>query len=182
MGKVISINSLYLINITLDSSNPSIWRQLYLHKDTSLYSLHRLIQVIFSWSGSHEHTFEYTKLSVDKCSDELQICLKDLYDKEYKKFYYYYASGDGWTVKITIEKDAKVEFGKNYPYCKDGELSIPNEKCGSINGYYSIINALNNPSHPKYMYFIESFGTEDLEFYFNKEELNILLYACFRKI
>ena len=48
---------IYQIKITLQGSDPPIWRRIQVRGDTPLDRLHDIIQVVMGWTDSHLHQF-----------------------------------------------------------------------------------------------------------------------------
>ena len=49
--------SVYQFKVTLNGSKPPIWRRIQVRSDTTLYKLHRILQVVMGWSDYHLHQF-----------------------------------------------------------------------------------------------------------------------------
>src|SRR2546428_9995431 len=49
--------SVYQLRIVLREISPLIWRRLLVCSDTTLAHLHTILQIVFTWSGEHLHTF-----------------------------------------------------------------------------------------------------------------------------
>ena len=47
----------YQLKVTLDDSKPPIWRRLLVLEDTSLFTLHKIIQRAMGWQDYHLHMF-----------------------------------------------------------------------------------------------------------------------------
>jgi hypothetical protein len=43
-----------------------------------------------------------------------------------------------------------TEKGATYPRCIAGERACPPEDCGSVPGYYRVVDIINNPRHADY--------------------------------
>ena len=69
---------------------------------------------------------------------------------QFKISLYEYDFGDGWVHEVLLEGILLKTKGVKYPICMAGERACPPEDCGSIPGYYSIIDILQNPNHEEY--------------------------------
>src|SRR3990172_9138951 len=49
--------SVYQLKVTLDDSKPPIWRRILVAENTTLYSLHDILQIVMGWTDSHLHMF-----------------------------------------------------------------------------------------------------------------------------
>ncbi len=47
----------YQIKVTLKGSRPPIWRRIQVTSDTTLVKLHRILQRVMGWEGSHLYQF-----------------------------------------------------------------------------------------------------------------------------
>ena len=47
----------YQIKVTLKGSKPPIWRRMQITSDTTLAQLHRILQRVMGWEGSHLYQF-----------------------------------------------------------------------------------------------------------------------------
>ncbi len=61
------------------------------------------------------------------------------------KIKYKYDFGDNWLINIEVLKEENVE--DEYPKCIDGKRAGPLEDCGGVWGYYSVLEALNDPAN-----------------------------------
>jgi len=48
---------IYQLHILLLQINPPIWRRLHVRSDSSIATLHDLLQIAFDWSDFHLHRF-----------------------------------------------------------------------------------------------------------------------------
>ena len=48
---------IYQLHILLLQTNPPIWRRLHVRSDSSIATLHELLQIAFDWSDFHLHRF-----------------------------------------------------------------------------------------------------------------------------
>ena len=52
-----STDKIYQIKVTLRDTSPPIWRRLLIPADTTLFDLHKIIQIAMGWTNSHLHQF-----------------------------------------------------------------------------------------------------------------------------
>jgi len=50
----------------------------------------------------------------------------------------------------TLNSKMTTTIGVSYPKCIGGERACPPEDCGGIPGYYSLLDVLQDPTHPDY--------------------------------
>ena len=164
-------SAIYQIKVTLNDSEPAIWRRILVTGGTTLSMLHSVLQAIMGWSDYHLHGFtvaetEYGTPSPDKhtfsreVADERRAKLLELVPGEGFSFSYAYDFGDNWEHELVVEKMLALEPGRCYPVCIGGEGACPPEDCGGIWGYYGLLAALRDPKHPEHEGLTEWVGGE----------------------
>ena len=94
----------YQIKVTLKGSKPPIWRRIQVTSDTMLVKLHRILQRVMGWEGSHLYQFviggitygEPAMLGELEAKDARTVTLAILMPREKSKFLYEYDFGDSW--------------------------------------------------------------------------------------
>jgi hypothetical protein len=110
----------YQLTVTLDGTEPPIWRRLLIPADTSLNIFHRVIQVAMGWSDYHAHQYLaagkqgrriYGVIGADdevrlglRVLDENFYCLSDLLQSEKDQCLYEYDFGDSWLHQLVLER------------------------------------------------------------------------------
>lgn len=69
-----------------------------------------------------------------------------------------YDFGDDWEHAIVAEKVLPPEPGLPYPICVGGKLQCPPEDCGSIPGYYNLLEAIRDPNHEEHEEMMDCVG------------------------
>lgn len=171
------------LKITLNDSNPPIWRRVLVEKSSTFLKLHHIIQDTMGWTNTHLHEFdingksisERSEMSEDDDIDASTVTLESLIKKPKEKFIYSYDFGDDWEHQILVEKflprDAKIK----YPTCIDGELNCPPEDCGGVWGFENILEIIKNKKHPEYEDTLDWIGEDYDPAYFDKKEINAAL-------
>ena len=166
-GPAAGRDQVYQLKISLRGIRPPIWRRVLVTGDTTLSTLHRIIQLTMEWEGHHLHEFtvagaRYSDKAcrLDGAADESRVSLGDLGLQEKSRLTYCYDFGDDWGHTIVVEKILPVEKGRAYPACTGGKRSAPPEDCGGVWGYYRILDALQHPDDPKYAEVLEWVGAE----------------------
>jgi hypothetical protein len=167
----------YQIKITLDRTDPPIWRRVQL-PDCTLETLHNVIQVAMGWSDDHLHAFRVgtvtysdSRMTKDRLTDarvrhEVSMTLSGLVEQGCRKFGYEYDFGDSWKHEIEIEETLPEEARLDHPVCLAGEKACPPEDCGGVWGYYDIVEALKHPDDPRFAERLEwaaEFDPEELD-------------------
>ncbi len=83
-----------------------------------------------------------------------EIPIRDYFREPGESVPYEYDFGDGWNHEILLEGILLEEKGAKYPRCTGGERACPPEDCGSIPGYYHLLEVIKNPKHEEYEDFI----------------------------
>ena len=187
------MKSIFQIKITLNDTNPPVWRQLLVEPNTVLEDLHKIIQTSMGWTNSHLHQFVYDGKSYsnpdynDELDDELQIdyrniSIGELTKKKGQIIVYEYDFGDGWEHTIMLETIMTEEKDKEYPICIAGQRNCPPEDCGGTPGYESLLETIADPHHSEYESMMEWLGGDFNPDEFNINEVNDMLreddYGC----
>ena len=144
------------IKVVLRYIKPPIWRRILVPSDTALHQLHGILQATMGWMDCHLHQFivrgvAYGSPDLDidfDVRDESRVRLRQALPSVGDKIEYQYDFGDGWEHEIIVEKVLPPEEGAQYPVCVKGKRACPPEDCGGIPGYYNLLEALQDPSHP----------------------------------
>jgi Plasmid pRiA4b ORF-3-like protein len=170
----------YQIKVTLRGSKPPIWRRIQVTSGTTLAQLHRILQRVMGWEGSHLYQFvvggmEYgdpNMLEEMEGEDARRVTLATPVRGAKAKFHYEYDFGDGWDHELRIEKVLPFEAGKRYPVCLTGKRACPPEDCGGIWGYADFLDAIHDPQHPEHEAMLEWIGGEFDPEAFDLDEVN----------
>lgn len=147
------------LKITLQWSEPPIWRRVEVNDDLTFFQLHRVIQQAMGWRECHLHEFTVAKTRIGSRShDDLIMGIRDdLYPEKTtllremlgnrRKFRYWYDFGDDWWHEITIEKRLPPDVSAKPAVLLDGAMACPPEDCGGIPGYYALLDILKDPNH-----------------------------------
>ena len=105
--------------------------------------------------------------------DEKSVKLNALLKKEKQKIRYIYDFGDDWQHVIELEKILSTDTASSTPKCITGRRACPPEDCGGIDGYYEILDIINDPDHPEREETLEWLGEEDFDpAFFDVNEIN----------
>jgi hypothetical protein len=154
----------FQINISLNYSNPTIWRQIHLHKSHTFFELHHIIQITMGWHNYHMYEFNvegyrigaiYEDEKVDgfdnnNLLDSATTKLCDVVSSVGDVIKYEYDFGDSWEHTIVVEAFLIASSERAYPMCIAGEMACPPEDSGGIYGHYSNLEILKDKKHPHY--------------------------------
>jgi len=158
-----SPESIYQLKITLEGSNPPIWRRVQIPGKLSLDKLHQVLQVAMGWTDSHLHQFT---IHGDSYSIPIEDDLEPIIDErkhvlwktvpvEKLKFIYEYDFGDGWRHVVEVEAILPPDPKLKHPVCLDGARACPPEDIGGIGGYALFLEAIADPDHEEYDSYVE---------------------------
>jgi len=173
----------FQLKLTLEGSQPAIWRRLWVPAGISLADLHGVIQIAMDWQDDHLHQFiagtrnrgpltyfsDPVMVGDEECLDEARARLDALLLKPKDKLRYEYDFGDSWLHSLVLEKiltQPAVEAA--LPRCIAGERACPPEDSGGVGGWEAIREALADPSHPDH----EAYG-EVFDFPFDPEAFDL---------
>ena len=147
------------LDITLAWSEPPIWRKVRVPTHFTLGNLHEVIQCLFGWDDDHLHAFQLGRREI--CDKEDATTIESLIANKKRKFQYIYDFGDNWMHDIRIVgRRYRVENEKEALRLLEGENAAPPEDCGGIDGYYSLLDAANDPGHPNHDWAKEWLGED----------------------
>ena len=105
---------------------------------------------------------------------ERTVRLSGILGRVGSKAIYTYDFGDSWEHSLVLEKRLPVDPSTAYPVCTDGEFACPPEDCGGIPGFYDRVEALSDPTHPRYEEMLDWIGEFDAQA-FSVENVNRML-------
>ena len=181
----------YQIKVTLNDTQPPIWRRIWVPADTSLAKLHDILQVVMGWRDSHMHQFtirgeRYGNTSVDETGDlgflpEQRYPLSQVVTGSRARFEYQYDFGDSWDHTLLVEKILPAQPGmRTTPArCLAGQRACPPEDVGGVWGYQEFLEALADPKNSRHDEYLEWIGeTFDPEA-FDPDEVNARLRSLY---
>lgn len=150
------MNETISLKITLNKTNPSIWRTVLVPSSVTFFDLHHIIQISMGWKNSHLFEFQVGDYKIgyidpneafEDTADAGEVTVDLLLMKPGLTFTYLYDFGDYWQHRVEVEKISVKEEGEVYPVCTEGELACPPEDCGGIHGFYENLAILKNKKH-----------------------------------
>jgi hypothetical protein len=156
---------IYQFKVTLKDIEPPIWRRVQVPAKYSFWDLHVAIQDAMGWLDYHLHAFRIHRphkskmieigIPDDEVADNVvlpgwDIPISDYFTEPGKAASYEYDFGDGWEHEVLIEGILLKKKGSKYPRCIAGERACPPEDCGSVPGYYRLLDIIRNPNHDEY--------------------------------
>jgi len=161
----------FTFRVSLDGSNPRIWRRFEVTDDLSLDLLHSVIQIVMGWEFAHLYEFVVGAKRYDMPmpidmggplgdapADEVRI--GEVLSQKGDKLTYVYDMGDSWMHTLALGKISEPEPGRRYPRCLSGKGACPPEDCGGIWGYYDMLEVIRDPDHEDHENTLEWLGDE----------------------
>lgn len=142
------------VRISLEETDPEVWRRVEVPAALTLKQLHAVIQTAMGWDDDHMRRFERGRASLSTSRTRLA----DLVVGRVKRLAYIYDFGDEWRHDIRIEKALPAETGVTYPRLVDGAGQCPPEDVGGVWGYYESLKALADPSHENHELMLDWYG------------------------
>ncbi len=170
--------AIYQLKVTLSDTDPPIWRRIQVSSDTTLATLHRILQVVMGWEDYHLHQYSVGGLGYGPSGkglglrNEKNVNLSQVAPEPGATFIYQYDFGDGWDHIVLVEETFPAEPGMTYPVCQAGKGACPPEDVGGVWGYYAFLEAVRDPNHPEHDDMVEWIGGEFEPDEFNPDEVN----------
>jgi len=127
------------------------------------------------WCGGHLHGFYVTNpFNGEKCgleTPELETNVSNWLNMKNPRVSYVYDFGDYCDHKIQLEKILPREKDIEYPICIKGKRACPPEDCGSVPGYYELLEIIKDPDHEEYKEILDWFGGEFDPEHFDPQEV-----------
>ncbi|OFZ13213.1 MAG: hypothetical protein A2X86_09225 [Bdellovibrionales bacterium GWA2_49_15] len=150
------MTSMIELRITLEDTEPAVWRKILVPQTISLENLHYVVQMAMGWENDHLYSFTINKKEYGEGDEdgfgELPRSLKTRLGKcllGVDEFSYLYDFGDNWEHRIEVIGFADHPQGLSTPLCTDGENACPPEDCGGAGGFHEIKRALKQKRSKK---------------------------------
>jgi len=173
------------LRISLNGSEPEIWRSFKINSDSTFEDLHIVIQVVMGWENYHLYEFKNKDYTIGIEPEEAffsdedlipadTIKIIDVLPRKRSNIIYSYDFGDSWEHKILVEEIFKDEVIIS-PICISGEMNCPPEDCGGIWGYTDLLEVIKDKKHPDHVGMLEWLGGSFDPKFFNLSDVNKLL-------
>lgn len=154
------------LRISLDESEPEIWRRVEVPMGATLKALHDVIQAAMGWEDEHLWQFAAEGRVYGTpdpgwgrdISSAQSTKLGSLIDKGVRGFTYIYDMGDNWRHTIEVEAIEAADPEQHYPRFINGQRRCPPEDVGGIDGYYAFVEAVSDPAHEEHAQMLDWYG------------------------
>lgn len=192
------------VKITLEYTDPKVYRTVTVPEKFTFDDLHLVIQCVMNWENSHFYQFNLgrpyasdyiTEPDEDEMNnffssrfkkyDSTKTYLSDFFNGQTKKMSYIYDYGDDWIHNITVLKKPSEEV--LFPKCIKGENAAPIDDIGGISGFYDLMETMGKKrknAEDKEMldwYGLPKTKTYEEFFRFDLDEINEILLENFKQ-
>ncbi|SES37083.1 plasmid pRiA4b ORF-3 family protein [Psychrobacillus sp. OK032] len=160
----------YILKLTFENIQPSIWRRLILPAGATFNRLHETIQYATNFQ-SYMEPYHFFAIETDeffstnngaileeykgqkfagktvKSPTHIKI---DKYLEQQGHLLYTYDFGDDWRIQVELE-DTVEDYYFGYPTLLEGEGVAPPEDVGGPPGYEEFLKVYHDPKHPDYL-------------------------------
>ena len=158
------------LRVTLTGTDPEVWRLVRVSAEMTLAELSDALEDVMGWYGDHLHEFRARGVTywtppqygddIDGYEDDAQYRLGDLLWRRRMKLRWVYDLGDCWHHEMVVESIDPITDSSELPSCIGGGGARPPEGCGGLWGYYELVEALGDESHPCYNRAVEWLGED----------------------
>lgn len=141
----------FQLRIRLIDVDPEVWRRVVIEGNFTLHELHRVIQLIFSWSDYHLYEFEIAGRRFQApdaeadAEDAAGVALEALGLQRGAVFIYTYDFGDSWQHEVRVEEVRRSHQDNILPRVIDGARRGPPEDCGGPERYKELLRVIELP-------------------------------------
>ncbi|GIU52759.1 hypothetical protein TUM4438_46200 [Shewanella sairae] len=158
---VLPLRHVYQLHVSLNDIEPAIWRRILVPSEVTLDVLHLLIQKAMGWQDEHLHQFiagsklysdyhpDWDEFGAD-FEDESTVRIRHILTSPNQTLTYTYDFGDNWQHTIRLEEIKSPDDVDGEQLCIAGERACPPENCGSVPGYYQLLEIMADPEHRDY--------------------------------
>ena len=153
-----SFTEIATLRIELNGSDPLIWRVLEVPTSITLKVLHDIVQTAMGWLDYHLWELVIAGQTYGLPMDEdwgaaprkvaAKVRLRDVLSPGTTTIDYTYDFGDSWEHRLVVSDVRPADPGTAYPRFIAGERDCPPEDCGGIPGFYVMLEARADPTHP----------------------------------
>ena len=164
---------IYTVRISLDGSQPEIWRRVLIPADVPQTELHYILQAAMGWRGSEQ--FQFLPPQDRELPSSGEPTLADLLPKEGDDCGYEFDRGTTWYHHLELESIGTPEGRRRYPVCTAGQRACPPEDIGGLKAYEEMLERMKDPTQSEYRE-MNGWLTQDFNpASFNIEQANLRL-------
>jgi hypothetical protein len=122
----------YQLKIVLRDISPLIWRRVLVTSDTTIATLHAIVQTVMGWEDAHLPQFRihgkaygvYRGGGCTFADNPQQVRLSNFRLRRGERFLYEYDFGDFWQHDIRLEHVLPLDAHRHYPVCIGGMAPV----------------------------------------------------------
>jgi hypothetical protein len=155
--------AIFRVRVDLNDARPPIWRRLELRSDLTLAAVHRVLQAVYDWTGSHLHRFsvggdtfdmgaewflcEYdVEEGEDEGTPDADVTLDETLVEPGDVLHYVYDYGDNWDLTIRLEEVLPLTNDAPQARCVDGQRAAPPDDCGGLRDAEDLAQVVDDPA------------------------------------
>jgi hypothetical protein len=155
------------LRITLNDTEPPIWRTVEVPLTTSLKGLHEVIQAAMPFEdyhlfdfrvGDQRYAISVPEFDGPETRNAKSTKLGAIIEKGFREFVYTYDFGDNWQHTVSVEEVAQADPTVAYPRFVAGERRGPPEDVGGTWGFEEFVEAMTKPRHRERKAMLEWYG------------------------
>lgn len=153
-----SFTKIATLRIELKDSDPPIWRLVEVPTSITLKVLHDIVQAAMGWLDYHLWELVIDGQTYGLSMDEdwgtvprkaaSSTRLRQVLSPGTTTIDYTYDFGDNWEHRLIVSDVRHGDPATAYPRFIDGARDCPPEDCGGIPGFYEMLEARADPTHP----------------------------------
>ncbi|MGV8875858.1 MAG: plasmid pRiA4b ORF-3 family protein [Rhodococcus sp. (in: high G+C Gram-positive bacteria)] len=180
-----------VLRVTLDHTQPQIWRQVRVRSDLLLSELHSVLQCAVGWEDRHMHAFSIRTAGAtrrfemaealddepdDEAVSEERVRIDEVLTSRGSVMAYEYDFGDGWTHTVVLEQ-IESDIDDLRSICLDGARACPPEESGGPSNYAQTLEIAADPSDPEHSTLLAGWGTAFDPDRFDADAVNKALHS-----
>lgn len=162
--------SVYRIKVSLEGTDPLVWRELEVLSNMSLNSLAFAVNEVMGWKCCHLYLFEWGDRELGNPDYDENLTWEDdgriqVHKVAFtdKPFHYVYDFGDDWRHSIEFITEGPVDRNERYPKCTGGANACPPEDCGGVHAFQEYKTAIADAAHERHRELLDWRGPFDPE-------------------
>jgi hypothetical protein len=159
------------LKVTLEYSDPVIWRRIEVPLTASLQALHEVIQAVMLFENYHLFEFvtgkrgRETRYAIPdpdgdftETMDARKTTLGQLTEAGVTRLIYTYDFGDDWRHTILVESVVSADPALDYPRFIEGANRAPPEDVGGQPGFEHFLSVTADAAHPEHADITQWYG------------------------
>lgn len=154
----LSVGEIATVRIELVDTDPPIWREVEVPTSITLKVLHDIVQATIGWFDYHLWEFAVggrryglpldEDWGTEPRNEAAKTRLREVLKSATTVIDYVYDFGDNWKHTVTVSNVRQGDPSLSYPRYIGGQGNGPPEDCGGVDGFYDLLEARADPTHP----------------------------------